>query len=128
MAAIGGGWPIDGFFGSAGLVDGHRGLCWEWSGRQSKAGWDACVREFAGRRLSVGNRWKAAGLFARFLPEGCLGDESVLDSGLAIPATDGQRSVEILISSASARVEGTVTDKNDLPAAGAIVALVPEKA
>jgi len=53
--------------------------------------------------------------------------ESVLDSGLAIPAADGQRSVEILISSASARAEGTVTDKNDLPAAGAIVALVPEE-
>jgi len=47
---------------------------------------------------------------------------------MAIPAADGQRSVEIVISSAGARVDGTVTDENDLPTAGAIVALVPEEA
>jgi hypothetical protein len=52
--------------------------------------------------------------------------ESVLDKGLAVPAADSQRSVEVVISSAGARVDGTVTDENDLTTAGATVALVPE--
>src|SRR5262249_54530833 len=69
------------------------------------------------------------GLSADFyMKDALVNGESVLHSGLAIPAADGQRSVEIVISSASARVEGTVTDENDLPAAGATVVLVPEEA
>jgi hypothetical protein len=63
-----------------------------------------------------------------YMKDALVNGESVLESGLAIPATDGQRSVEIVVSSTSARVDGTVTDENDLPTAGAIVVLVPEEA
>lgn len=34
--------------------------------------------------------------------------------------------LEVVLSSAGTRIEGTVTDENDLPSAGAVVALVPE--
>jgi hypothetical protein len=63
-----------------------------------------------------------------YMKDALVNGESVLDKGLAVPAADSQRSVEIVISSAGARVDGTVTDENDLPTAGAIVALVPEEA
>jgi hypothetical protein len=63
-----------------------------------------------------------------YMKDALVNGESVLESGLAIPASDGQRSVEIVVSSTSARVDGTVTDENDLPTAGAIVVLVPEEA
>jgi hypothetical protein len=33
--------------------------------------------------------------------------------------------LEIVLSSAGTRIEGTVTDENDLPSAGVVVALVP---
>jgi hypothetical protein len=63
-----------------------------------------------------------------YMKDALVNGESVLDKGLAVPAADSQRSVEVVISSASARVDGTVTDENDLPTAGAIVALVPQEA
>jgi hypothetical protein len=62
-----------------------------------------------------------------YMKDALVNGESVLDKGLAVPASDSQRSVEVVISSAGARVDGTVTDENDLPTAGATVALVPEE-
>jgi hypothetical protein len=62
-----------------------------------------------------------------YMKDALVNGESVLDKGLAVPAGDGQRTVEVVISSSGTRVDGTVTDENDLPAAGAIVALVPEE-
>ena len=62
-----------------------------------------------------------------YMKDALVNGESVLDKGLAVPAADSQRSVEVVISSAGARVDGTVTDENDLPTAGATVALVPEE-
>lgn len=54
--------------------------------------------------------------------------EDVLEKGLTIGAGSTRGPLEIILSSAGARVEGTVTDENDLPSAGAVVALVPEGA
>jgi protocatechuate 3,4-dioxygenase beta subunit len=54
--------------------------------------------------------------------------ESVLDKGLTIAAGSSRGPLELVLSSAGARVDGTVTDESDLPAAGAIVALVPDEA
>jgi len=54
--------------------------------------------------------------------------ESVLEKGLAIAQGSTRGSLEIVLSSEGARIDGTVTDENDLPAAGAVVALVPEEA
>jgi Carboxypeptidase regulatory-like domain len=62
-----------------------------------------------------------------YMKDALVNGESVLDKGLAVPAGDGQRTVEVVIRSSGTRVDGTVTDENDLPAAGAIVALVPEE-
>ena len=62
-----------------------------------------------------------------YMKDALVNGESVLDKGLAVPAADSQLSVEVVISSAGARVDGTVTDESDLPAAGAVVALVPEE-
>jgi len=61
-----------------------------------------------------------------YIKDAIVNGESVLDRGLAIPAAGSQRSIEIVMSSAGVRVDGTVTDENDLPAPGAVVALVPE--
>jgi carboxypeptidase family protein len=54
--------------------------------------------------------------------------ESVLDKGLAIAAGSSRGPLEIVVSSAGARVDGTVSDENDLPGVGAVVALVPDEA
>jgi hypothetical protein len=54
--------------------------------------------------------------------------ESVLNKGLTIAAGSTRGSLEIVLSSEGTRVDGTVTDENDLPAAGAVVALIPEEA
>jgi len=52
--------------------------------------------------------------------------EDILEKGLTVGASSARGPLEIVLSSAGARIDGTVTDKNDLPSAGAIVALVPE--
>jgi carboxypeptidase family protein len=54
--------------------------------------------------------------------------EDILEKGLTIGAGSSRGPLEIVLSSAGARIEGTVTDENDLPCAGAVVALVPEGA
>jgi protocatechuate 3,4-dioxygenase beta subunit len=53
--------------------------------------------------------------------------EDVLERGLTIGAGSTRGPLEIVLSSAGARIEGTVTDENDLPFAGAVVAIVPER-
>jgi protocatechuate 3,4-dioxygenase beta subunit len=53
--------------------------------------------------------------------------ESVLNKGLAIAAGSTRGSLEIVLSSEGTRIDGTVTDESDLPAAGAVIALVPEQ-
>jgi protocatechuate 3,4-dioxygenase beta subunit len=52
--------------------------------------------------------------------------EDILEKGLTIAAGGSRDPLEIVLSSAGARIEGTVTDENGLPSAGAVVALVPE--
>jgi hypothetical protein len=52
--------------------------------------------------------------------------EDVLEKGLTVGAGSARGPLEIVLSSASTRIEGTVTDENDLPSAGVVVALVPE--
>jgi hypothetical protein len=54
--------------------------------------------------------------------------ESILNRGLTIAAGSTRGSLEIVLSSEGTRIDGTVTDETDLPAAGAVVALVPEEA
>lgn len=63
-----------------------------------------------------------------YLKDAQANGDSILDKALMIVAGGNQVSLEITMSSAGARVDGTVTDENDLPAAGATVALVPEEA
>jgi hypothetical protein len=53
--------------------------------------------------------------------------ESVLNKGLAIAAGSTRGSLEIVLSSEGTRIDGTVTDESDLPAAAAVIALVPEQ-
>ena len=62
-----------------------------------------------------------------YMKDALVNGESALDKGLTVSAGDSRRSLEIVMSSQGARVDGTVTDENDLPAAGAIVALVPDE-
>jgi hypothetical protein len=52
--------------------------------------------------------------------------ENILEKGLTVGAGSARGPLEIVLSSAGARIDGTVTDENDLPSAGALVALVPE--
>jgi protocatechuate 3,4-dioxygenase beta subunit len=54
--------------------------------------------------------------------------EGVLEKGLTITAGNTRGSLEIVLSSEGTRVDGTATDENDLPAVGAVVALVPDEA
>ena len=53
--------------------------------------------------------------------------ESILNKGLTITAGGSRGPLEIVVSSAGARVDGSVTDENDLPVAGVTVALVPDE-
>jgi hypothetical protein len=53
--------------------------------------------------------------------------EDILEKGLTVGAGSAPGPLEIVLSSAGTRIEGTVTDENDLPSAGAVVALVPEE-
>jgi protocatechuate 3,4-dioxygenase beta subunit len=52
--------------------------------------------------------------------------EDILEKGLTVGPGSARGPLEIVLSSMSTRIEGTVTDENDLPSAGAVVALVPE--
>jgi hypothetical protein len=52
--------------------------------------------------------------------------EDFLEKGLAVGAGSGRGPLEIVLSTAGARIDGSVTDENDLPSAGAVVTLVPE--
>jgi hypothetical protein len=54
--------------------------------------------------------------------------ESILEKGLVIAPGSARGPLEIVLSSEGTHVDGTVTDENDLPATGAVVALVPEEA
>jgi hypothetical protein len=54
--------------------------------------------------------------------------ESVMENGLTIAAGATRGPLEIVLSSEGTRVDGTVTDENDLPAVGAVVAVVPDEA
>jgi protocatechuate 3,4-dioxygenase beta subunit len=56
-----------------------------------------------------------------------LNGEDVLEKGLTIGTGGTHGPLEIIFSSSGARAEGIVTDENDLPSAGATVALVPEE-
>jgi hypothetical protein len=62
-----------------------------------------------------------------FLKAARANGEDVLEKGLSIGAGSTRGALEIVLSSAGARIEGTVTDDNDLPSAGAVVAVVPEE-
>ena len=62
-----------------------------------------------------------------YLKDAQANGESILDKALTIVAGGNQVTLEITMSSAGARVDGTVTDENGLPSAGAIVALIPEE-
>jgi protocatechuate 3,4-dioxygenase beta subunit len=57
-----------------------------------------------------------------------LNGESVLEKGLAISAGSIRGPLEIVLSSEGTSIDGTVKDENDLPAVGAVVALVPDEA
>jgi hypothetical protein len=52
--------------------------------------------------------------------------EDVLEKGLTIGVGSSRKLLEIVLSTASARIEGSVTDENGLPSSGAAVALVPD--
>ncbi len=52
--------------------------------------------------------------------------EDFLEKGLAVGAGSGRGPLEIVLSTAGARIDGSVTDENNLPSAGAVVTLVPE--
>jgi hypothetical protein len=52
--------------------------------------------------------------------------EEFLEKGLAIGAGSSRGPLEIVLSTAGARIDGSVTDENSLPSAGAVVTLVPE--
>jgi hypothetical protein len=53
--------------------------------------------------------------------------EDILEKGLTIGTGSARGPLEIVLSSAGTRIEGTVTGENDLPSAGVVVALVPEE-
>jgi Carboxypeptidase regulatory-like domain len=61
-----------------------------------------------------------------YLKSARVNGEDILEKGLTIGVATSRGPLEIVLSSAGARIEGTVTDDNDLPAPGAVVALVPE--
>jgi 5-hydroxyisourate hydrolase-like protein (transthyretin family) len=52
--------------------------------------------------------------------------EDFLEKGLAVGAGSSRRPLEIVLSTAGARIDGSVADENNLPSAGAVVTLVPE--
>lgn len=52
--------------------------------------------------------------------------EDFLEKGLAVGAGSSRGPLEIVLSTAGARIDGSVTDENNLPSAGAVVTLVPE--
>ena len=52
--------------------------------------------------------------------------EDILEKGLTVGAGSARGPLKIVLSSAGMRIEGTVTDENELPSAGAAVVLVPE--
>ncbi len=62
-----------------------------------------------------------------YLKSASVNGESILEKGLAVGAGSPRGPLEVVLSSAGTRIEGTVTDENDLPSAGVVVALVPER-
>jgi hypothetical protein len=52
--------------------------------------------------------------------------QNFLDKGLAVCAGSSRGPLEIVLSTAGARIDGSVTDGNNLPSAGAVVTLVPD--
>jgi hypothetical protein len=61
-----------------------------------------------------------------YLKSARLNGEDILEKGFTVGGGSARGPLEVVLSSASARIEGTVTDENDLPSAGAVVVLVPE--
>jgi protocatechuate 3,4-dioxygenase beta subunit/5-hydroxyisourate hydrolase-like protein (transthyretin family) len=71
--------------------------------------------------------WSQAQDFSDFyLKAARANGEDILEKGLTVGAGSARGPVDVVLSSAGSRIEGTVTDDNDLPSAGAVVALVPE--
>ena len=71
--------------------------------------------------------WSQAQDFSDFyLKAARANGEDILEKGLTVGAGSVRGPLEVVLSSAGSRIEGTVTDDNDLPSAGAVVALVPE--
>jgi hypothetical protein len=52
--------------------------------------------------------------------------QDFLEKGLAVAAGSSRGPLEIVLSTAGARIDGSVTEENNLPSAGAVVTLVPE--
>jgi protocatechuate 3,4-dioxygenase beta subunit len=61
-----------------------------------------------------------------YLKSARLNGEDILEKGFTVSGGSARGPLEVVLSSASARIEGAVTDENDLPSAGAVVVLVPE--
>ncbi|MGB9242599.1 MAG: carboxypeptidase-like regulatory domain-containing protein [Candidatus Acidiferrales bacterium] len=61
-----------------------------------------------------------------YLKSASANGEDILEKGLTVGAGGARGPLEVVLSSAGTRIEGTVTDENELPSAGAVVVLVPE--
>jgi protocatechuate 3,4-dioxygenase beta subunit len=78
--------------------------------------------------VEVGLWGQASGFSPDFyLKSARVNGEDILEKGFAVGTGSARGPLEIVLSSTSTRIEGTVTDENDLPSAGAVVALVPER-
>ncbi len=77
--------------------------------------------------FQIGVRGQPPGFSPDFyLKSARVNGDDILGRGLTIGAGSARGTLDIVLSSAGTRIEGTVTDENDLPSAGAVVALVPE--
>lgn len=62
-----------------------------------------------------------------YLKSASANGENILEKGLTVRAGSVPGPLEIVLSSAGTRIEGTVTDENELPSAGVVVVLAPEE-
>lgn len=76
--------------------------------------------------FQIGVRGRPPGFSPDFyLKSARVNGDDILARGLTVGSGGVRGTLEIVLSSAGTRIEGTVTDENDLPSAGAVVALVP---
>jgi hypothetical protein len=61
-----------------------------------------------------------------FLKSARASGEDVLEKGLKVGAGGDRGPLEIVLNTGGTRIDGSVTDENGLPSAGAVVALVPD--